>query len=92
MPPVTEPVRIAGVDDFASKPGQRYGTIVCDRERRRVVGLLPDREATTIAAWLAKHPEITVVSGDRGGSYGQAATPDAPQAVQVADRWHLIEK
>jgi transposase len=91
MPSGTAPVRIVGIDDFAWKRGQRYGTIVCDLERRRVVDLLPDREAATVAAWLAAHPEITIVSRDRGGSYGQAATQGAAQAVQVADRWHLME-
>jgi transposase len=91
MPSGTTPVRIVGIDDFAWKRGQRYGTIVCDLERRRVVDLLPDREAATVAAWLAAHSEITIVSRDRGGSHGQAATKGAAQAVQVADRWHLME-
>lgn len=91
MPSGTAPVRIVGIDDFAWKRGQRYGAIVCDLERRRVVDLLPDREAATVAAWLAARPEITIVFRDRGGSYGQAATQGAAQAVQVADRWHLME-
>jgi transposase len=52
---------------------------------------LPDREAATVAAWLAAHSGISIVSRDRGGGYGQAATQGAPQAVQVADRWHLME-
>jgi len=87
----TAPIRIVGVDDFAWRRGQRYGTIICDLERRRIVDLLPDREAGTVATWLAAHPDITVVSRDRGGGYGQAASQGAPQAVQVADRWHLME-
>jgi transposase len=91
MPSGTAPVRIVGIDDFAWKRGQRYGTIVCDLEQRRVVDLLPDRETATVAAWLAAHPETTIVSRDRGGSYGQAATQGAAQAVQVADRWPLME-
>jgi transposase len=91
MPSGTAPVRIVGIDDFAWKRGQRYGTIVCDLERRRVVDLLPDREAATVATWLAAHPDITIVARDRGGSYGQAASQGAAQAVQVADRWHLME-
>ena len=91
IPSGTAAVCIIGIDDFAWKRGQRYGTIVCDLERRRVVDLLADREAATVAAWLATHPEITIVSRDRGGSYGQAATQEAAQAVQVADRWHLME-
>lgn len=85
------PVRIIGIDDFAWKRGQRYGTVVCDLERRRIIDLLPDREPGTVAAWLATHPEIAVVSWDRGAGYGRAALRGAPQATQVADRWHLME-
>ncbi|WP_216850898.1 ISL3 family transposase, partial [Acidisphaera sp. L21] len=83
------PVTVIGIDDFAWKRGQRYGTLLCDLELRRIVDLLPDREPATIEAWLTAHPEITIVSRDRGGGYAQAATNAAPQAVQVADRWHL---
>jgi transposase len=85
------PLHVIGIDDWAWKRGQRYGSIICDLERRRVVDLLPDREPATIEAWLSHHPEINVISRDRGGGYGQAATRAAPQAVQVADRWHLME-
>ncbi len=84
-------VRVAGIDDFAWKRRQRYGTIVCDLEQRRIMDLLPDREAGTAGAGLAEHPEIRVVSRDRGGGYGRAATQGAPQAIQVADRWHFME-
>ena len=85
------PVTVVGIDDFAVKRGQRYSTLVCDLEQRRIVDLLPDREPATVEAWLKTHPEITSISRDRGGGYGQAATKAAPQAVQVADRWHLME-
>jgi transposase len=85
------PLHVIGIDDWAWKRGQRYGSIICDLERRRVVDLLPDREPATVEAWLSRHPEITVISRDRGGGYGQAATRAAPHAVQVADRWHLME-
>ena len=84
-------VRIVGIDDFASKRGQRYGTVVCDLERRRIIDILPDRELATVRAWLAAHREIEVVSRDRGAGYGRAASKGAPQAIQVADRWHLLE-
>jgi transposase len=84
-------VRVLGIDDFAWKRGQRYGTLLCDLERRWIIDLLPDREAATVEAWFADHPEISVVSRDRGGGYGPAAMNAAPQAVQVADRWHLME-
>jgi transposase len=87
----TTEVRVLGIDDFAWKRGQRYGTVLCDLERRQVIDLLPDREAGTVEAWLAAHPGIAIVSRDRGGGYGQAASRAAPQAIQIADRWHLME-
>jgi transposase len=69
----------------------RYGTIICDLERRRIVTLLPDREIGAVEAWLANHPGIKIVSRDRGGGYGEAAARALPNATQVADRWHLMD-
>ena len=89
--PWTDPVFVAGIDDWAFRRNHRYGTIVCDLERRRIVALLPDREVATVQAWLCGRPEIRIVSRDRGGGYGEAATKALPGAVQVADRWHLME-
>ena len=80
-----------GIDDWAWRKGQRYGTIVVDLERSDVIDLLPDRDADTVAAWLKAHPGIEVVSRDRSATYAQAATEGASQAVQVADRWHLLK-
>ncbi|BBE72988.1 transposase [Pleomorphomonas sp. SM30] len=80
-----------GIDDFAFRPSHRYGSILCDLDRRRIVKLLPDREIATVAAWLADHREIRIVSRDRGGGYGEAATLALPEVVHVADRWHLME-
>ena len=77
--------------ESAFRRNHRYGTIVCDLERREVVALLPDREIPTVEAWLAAHPGIEILSRDRGGGYGEAATKALPKAVQVADRWHLME-
>ena len=88
--PIEAP-RVVGIDDWAFKRGQRYGTIICDLERRRIVSLLPDREAATVAARLAARPSIEVIARDRGAGYIQAATDGRPNAIQVADRWHLIE-
>ena len=82
---------MVGIDDWAFRRNCRYGTIVCDLERRRIVTLLPDREIVTIEAWLADHPEIKILSRDRGGGYGEAASRALPNAIQVADRWHLME-
>src|SRR6476620_5871403 len=87
----TDPLLVVGIDDWAFRRNRRYGTIVCDLERRRIVTLLPDRETATVQAWLSKHPGINVVSRDRGGGYGEAAAKALPNAIQVADRWHLME-
>lgn len=83
--------RIIGIDDWAWRKGQRYGTLICDLERRRVIDLLPDREPATVEAWLHAHPQVEVVARDRNGGYGSAITKALPEAVQVADRWHLLE-
>lgn len=86
-----EPPRVVGIDDWAWRKGQRYGTAVVDLERGDVIDLLPDRDADTVAAWLKAHPGIEVASRGRSAAYAQAATEGAPQAGQVAGRWHLLK-
>lgn len=85
------PPRVIGIDDFAWRRGHSYGSIVVDLERRQVIDLLPDRQRDTVVAWLRSNPQVEIICRDRGPGYGAAATEAAPQARQVADRWHLFE-
>jgi transposase len=89
-PRLVNPPRVVGIDDWAWRKGQRYGTILCDLEQGKVIDLLADRSAESTAAWLREHPGIEIVSRDRASLYAEAADTAAPHAVQVADRWHLL--
>ena len=82
--------RMLGVDDWAKRKGRTVGTILVDLERHQVVDLLPDRAADTLAYWLRRHPGVAVIARDCSIEYACGASEGAPDAVQVADRWHLL--
>ena len=89
--PAVGTVTHLGIDDFALRRGRTYGTVLVDLKLHKVLDLLPDRKAETANAWIQAHPEIKLVSRDRGGDYAAAARQGAPQAVQTADRFHLVK-
>jgi transposase len=89
LPSIGTP-QIIGVDDWAFRKGHNYGTIICDLKQGKVIDLLPDREAETLTNWLQEFSTVELITRDRSKAYAEGASLGAPQAIQVADRWHLI--
>ncbi len=83
-------VSILGIDDWSWRKGATYGTILVDLQSHKPIELLPDRTAETAETWLRMHPEVEIISRDRGGDYAAAGRRGAPQAQQVADKFHLL--
>ena len=87
----TQTPKRLGIDDFAFRKGCHYGTILVDLDQRKPIDLLPDREGKTFEAWLQAHPGVKLITRDRSAIYANAVTATCPNAVQVADRWHLLK-
>jgi transposase len=88
--PATTP-RVVGIDDWSIRKGRRYGSIIVDLERHRPIALLPEHAAVPIAEWFQAHPSVEVIARDRASIYTEALAIGAPNAQQVADRWHLTQ-
>ena len=86
----SQPATCIGIDDWAYKRKRRYGTLICDLETGKPLDLLPDRTVQTVSTWLQEHPQIKIISRDRWSEYATAAQKGAPEARQVADRWHML--
>ncbi|MCW5318847.1 ISL3 family transposase [Nostoc sp. KVJ3] len=90
LPPIVTPHTL-GVDDFCFRKCKTYGTALIDLERSRPIALLKDAKAETLAEWLKAHPGVKVVSRDRSKTYESGIRQGAPEAIQVADRFHLLQ-
>lgn len=87
---VYQSAQVIGIDDWAIKKGRTYGTLIVDLEQHRVLEVLPERSATVVREWLSEYNQVEIVARDRSTEYATGIQAGAPQAIQVADRWHLL--
>jgi transposase len=86
-----EAPEVLGIDDFAFRRGHRYGTLLIDLKTSTPVDLLPDRERASVEKWLKEHPGAKIISRDRSAVFADAIREAAPDAIAVADRFHLLK-
>ncbi|NTW73174.1 MAG: ISL3 family transposase [Eubacteriaceae bacterium] len=86
----TDTTRVMGIDDFALRKGDTYGTILIDLEKHIPIDLLPDRTSGTLAEWLKAHPGIKIITRDRSNEYARGVSEGGPEIIQITDRWHLL--
>ena len=86
-----ESPRVLGIDDWSMCRGKTFGTLLVDLEKQQPIEVLEGRDASTLASWLQQHPDIEIISRDRSGEYALAVKQGAPQAIEIADRWHLLK-
>ena len=89
--PPPESVRVLGVDDFAFRKGITYGTVLVDVETSTVLDLLAERTSDVLSDWLVARPGSQIVCRDRDSAYTRAISASLPHAIQVADRWHMLQ-
>ena len=82
---------IIGIDDFACKKGHTYGTVICDGDTHRPVAVLDGRDGGSLKEWLLNNKQVKIVTRDRAGAYAKAISEALPEAIQVADRFHLFQ-
>jgi len=89
--PYVSTPRVLGIDDWVKRKGRDYGTILVDLEARQPVDMLPAATSEAVATWLREHPGVEIVSRDRGPEFIKGVQEGAPDAIPVADRWHLMK-
>lgn len=89
--PLADKVSVLGIDDWAYRKGLSYGTILVNIETRRVIDVLPGRDGIALKKWLNQHPEVVIITRDRASAYSCAVSETLPNAIQVADRFHLLK-
>ena len=84
-------IEFIGVDDVCLRKGQTYHTAIYDGNDHHLLALLDGRDGKSLKEWLKEHPKIKIVARDRASAYAAAIAEVLPQAMQVADRFHILQ-